>query len=226
MSSRLLAAQLVMQSCSHAACTVLICRCRLKPLPHPHQILECATLASTSFAIATRHSHPDSSGRKHAGGSSGCGDCSIWLLGCAPLCAAVASSASTLSQALVPRARVWAAPADRPKVHVTLDEESHSSDVRLLPLAALNLLAVCCSNGSVYLLNTHGALFTIRSTFSRHSQLVHALAVCEHEGLVISGGVSRSAATSQLCLPRAHFCTGTFTFGTPTLQPHATSCRV
>jgi hypothetical protein len=80
-------------------------------------------------------------------------------------------------------------------LHASLEDEPN--DVRLLPLAALNLLAVCCSSGVVDLLTTHGVHFTVRSSFSRHTKLVHALAFCEHEGLIISGGVSRCTAAQR-----------------------------
>jgi hypothetical protein len=161
------------------------------PTPVPHQVLDCAALVSTSIVIATRRSHAVSSGSADAGSGKHIGDCSVWLLDCAPLCAAIASGAASASHALVHRSRAWSSPYEKSKVHATPDEEPTSSDVRLLALSALNLLAVCCSSGIVYLLTTHGVHFTVRSSFSRHSKLVHALAYCEHEGLIISGGVSR-----------------------------------
>jgi len=68
---------------------------------------------------------------------------------------------------------------------------SSNSDTRLLPIKGLHLLAVCTAGGSIHLLNTHGVNYTVRSSFTRHTQPVHALALCELEGLIISGGVSR-----------------------------------
>jgi hypothetical protein len=156
-----------------------------------------------------------------------CGDCSVWLLDCTQLCAAIASGATSISHALVHRARVWASPIEKSRMNANLDEESNSSDVRLLTLAGLNLLAVCCSSGSIHLLTTHGVNFTVRSSFTRHSKLVHALAFCEHEGLVISGGVYRYTTTSCHRSSTTHGnCTGICTCGTPTLQAPTIRCPV
>jgi hypothetical protein len=95
------------------------------------------------------------------------------------------------SPSLVHQLQVWASPPDKIGAQLRTDEHPSSNEARLLPLHALNLVAVCLSSGAIHLLNTHGDNFTIRSSFSRHTQPVHALAWCNVEGVVISGGVSR-----------------------------------
>lgn len=91
------------------------------------------------------------------------------------------------------KTQVWETPPDKSLLSVP-DDDTRSNDVRLVPIRGLNLLAACFPTGIIHLLNTHGVNFTIRSSFTRHNQHVHALALCEHESLIISGGVSR-------CLP-------------------------
>jgi WD40 repeat protein len=114
----------------------------------------------------------------------------VWLLDCAQLCDALAANAPSFTHALVHQARVWSWPGDRTGLLVH-DVDAGSSKTRVLPIKGLHLLAVCTAGGSIHLLNTHGVNYTIRSSFTRHTQPVHALALCEIEGLIISGGVSR-----------------------------------
>ncbi len=162
------------------------------------QIHDCVALTPTAIAIAGPVSHSHSLGTKNANASGSTvnaarGGCSLWLLDCAALCSALASNALACSPSLVSRVRVWTSPAEKSASHAITDDDLGSNDVRLLPLSGLNLLAVCTANGSIQLLNTHGVSFSIRSSFTRHTQPVHAIALCDHECLVISGGVSRYA---------------------------------
>jgi WD40 repeat protein len=148
----------------------------------------------------------------------------VWMLNCAPLCDALTSNNVMLSSALVHRVQVWTSACDRSVVHSTHD--SHQNSVRLLPLSSLNLLAVCSINGIVQLLNTHGTNFTVRSSFTQHKLQVHALAFCELEGLIISGGVSRlvllhKTPQCQSLTPQA----ATFTCGTHTHPTLTTNSR-
>lgn len=146
------------------------------PPPAPLQIADCVSLAPTTLALTA---------------ASGHGGCSVWLLRCSPLCDALASNTMMYSPSLVHQLQVWASPADKVGAQLRTDEHPSSNAARLLPLHALNLVAVCLSSGAIHLLNTHGDNFTIRSSFSRHTQPVRALALCNIEGVVISGGVSR-----------------------------------
>ncbi len=160
------------------------------------QIRDCVALTATAIAIAGPVSHSHSLGTKTASGSTvsaARGGCSLWLLDCAALCSALASNVPAYSPSLVSRVRVWTSPAEKSASHAIIDDDLGGNDVRLLPLSGLNLLAVCTANGSIQLLNTHGVNFSIRSSFTRHTQPVHAIALCDHECLVISGGVSRYA---------------------------------
>jgi hypothetical protein len=162
------------------------------PTPAFNQIADCIALTPATIAVAGTCHIASSPAKKVVAGSAGGGACSVWLLDCAPLCAALASNALAVhSQALVHRVKVWTSPTDKFEMQSRIDEDHSGGDVRLLPLATLNLLAVCFVSGSIHLLNTHGENFTIRSSFSRHTQQVHALALCQHEALIISGGISR-----------------------------------
>ncbi len=152
------------------------------------QITDCATVTSTSIAIAGVRTHAAYQSKKVGGGVAACAGCSVWLLGCAPLCAALASGSLMSSPDLVSKTQVW---ESAPAPLSVPDHDPRSNDLRLVPVRGLNLLAACFPTGVIHLLNTHGINFTIRSTFSRHTQNVHALALCELESLIISGGVSR-----------------------------------
>jgi hypothetical protein len=149
------------------------------------------------MAIAGSRSHPAYSGKKVAGGNAVSVGCSVWLLGCAPLCDALAANSLLFSPELVHKTQVWETPPDKSLLSVP-DDDTRSNDVRLVPIRGLNLLAACFPTGIIHLLNTHGVNFTIRSSFVRHTHHVHALALCEHESLIISGGVSR-------CLPPTNY---------------------